>query len=98
MKQAIPDDCTKYLKYKSELETRGFPHQNGTDYNATIVPVVRLARQRWGLAIVATEKLGLHQMDVKISFKYGSIHEKHSLAARTGWKGKISRHRLQTTK
>lgn len=63
-------------KHKVRLVAKGFTQKHGIDYFDTYSPVARIATIRLLIAIAATNKLVIHQMDVKTTFLNGELDEK----------------------
>jgi len=63
------------VKYKARLVAKGCAQQPGHDYLETHSPVVRMESIRAILAIAATRKLHMHQMDVKGAYLNGMLKE-----------------------
>jgi hypothetical protein len=72
---------TKYASYgsverhKAQLVAKGFSQVEGIDYNETFSPVVKMNSIRLVLALVASHKWEVHQMDVKSAFFHGDLQE-----------------------
>jgi len=62
-------------KYKARLVAKGFTQKPNIDYFDTFAPVTRISSIRVLLALAATHKLVIHQMDVKIAFLNGDLEE-----------------------
>ena len=63
-------------KYKARLVAKGCTQRPGYDYLKTHSPVVRLESIRALLALAATRKLYIHQMDIKGAYLNGILKEK----------------------
>ena len=63
-------------KYKVRLVAKGFTQKPNIDYFDTFAPVTRISSIRVLLALTATHKLVIHQMDVKTAFLNGDLEEK----------------------
>jgi len=62
-------------KYKARLVAKGFTQKPNIDYFDTFAPVTRISSIRVLLALAATHKLVIHQMDVKTDFLNGELEE-----------------------
>ena len=62
-------------RYKARLVAQGFSQKYGIDYDETFSPVVRFESIRTIIALAATFKLKLNQMDVKTAFSNGELKE-----------------------
>ena len=58
---------------KARLVAQGFSQQEGIDYNETFSPVIRYDSVRVLLAVAASKKFKVHQMDVTTAFLHGDI-------------------------
>ena len=58
---------------KARLVAQGFSQQEGIDYNETFSPVIRYDSVRVLLAVAASRKFKVHQMDVTTAFLHGDI-------------------------
>ena len=61
------------VKYKARLVARGFTQRPGLDYGETFSPVVRFETIRALLAMVASKKLKVRQLDVKGAYLNGIL-------------------------
>ena len=52
-----------------------FSQVQGVDYHDTFAPVVKMDSIRLVLAILASKHWEVHDMDVKLAFLNGDIHE-----------------------
>jgi len=62
-------------KFKARLVARGFSQTEGVDYFETYAPVVKSQSLRTILALAASSKWQIHQMDVKTAFLNGDLQE-----------------------
>jgi hypothetical protein len=62
-------------RHKAQLVAKGFSQVEGIDYNETFSPVAKMNSIRLVLALVASHKWEVHQMDVKSTFLHGDLQE-----------------------
>lgn len=62
-------------RYKARLVTKGYA-QEGINYTETFAPVMKLSL-RTLLAIGATQRMHIHQMDVKTAFLNGDLQKEN---------------------
>ena len=62
-------------RHKARLVAKGFSQVEGIDYNETFAPIEKLNSIRLVLALAASHKWDVHQMDVKSSFLHGDLQE-----------------------
>ena len=62
-------------RYKARLVAQGFSQKYGIDYDETFSPVVRFESIRTIIALAASFKLKLNQMDIKTAFLNGELKE-----------------------
>jgi len=61
------------LKQKAWLVTKGFPQQDGVDYDDTYSHVLKTSSMRVLLAYMPHLNLDIHQMDVQTTFLNGEL-------------------------
>jgi len=61
--------------YKARLVAKGFTQKHNIDYFDTFALVTRISSIWVLLALAATNKLVIHQMDVKTTFLNGDLEE-----------------------
>jgi hypothetical protein len=62
-------------RHKARLVAKGFSQVEGIDYNETFAPVAKMNPIRLVLALAASHKWEVHQMDVKSAFLHGDLKE-----------------------
>ena len=62
-------------RYKTRLVAKGFTQEYEIDYEETFTPIARISSVRALLAVIATSKWNLFQMDVKNAFLNGDLSE-----------------------
>ena len=80
------DGSGKVVKYKARLVVKGFLQKKGVDFDEIFSPVVKMASIRIILGLVASLNLELEQMDVKIAFLHGDLHEEIYMEQPEGFK------------
>lgn len=76
-------------RYKARLVARGFSQEHGIDYEDTFSPVAKLNTVRILLAIAASKRWKLHQMDVKNAFLYGDLDHTIHMEQPKGFENKM---------
>ena len=61
--------------YKARLVAKGFTQEYGIDYEETFAPIARISSVRALLAVAATSRWNLFQMDVKNAFLNRDLSE-----------------------
>ena len=62
-------------RHKAQLVAKGFSQVEGIDYNETFSPVEKMNSICLVLALAASHKWEVHQMDVKSAFLHGDLKE-----------------------
>jgi hypothetical protein len=62
-------------RHKARLVAKGFSQVEGIDYNETFAPVAKMNSIHLVLALAASHKWEVHQMDVKSAFLHGDLKE-----------------------
>jgi hypothetical protein len=62
-------------RHKAWLVAKGFSQVEGIDYNETFAPVAKMNSICLVLALVASHKWEVHQMDVKSAFLHGDLQK-----------------------
>jgi hypothetical protein len=62
-------------RHKARLVAKGFSQVEGIDYNETFAPVAKMNYIRLVLALSASHKWEVHQMDAKSAFLHGDLKE-----------------------
>jgi hypothetical protein len=62
-------------RHKAWLVSKGFSQVEGIDYNETFSPIAKMNSIYLVLALVASHKWEVHQMDVKSAFLHGDLQE-----------------------
>jgi hypothetical protein len=57
------------------LVSKGFSQVEGIDYNETFSPIAKMNSIHLVLALAASHKWEVHQMDVKSTFLHGDLQE-----------------------
>ena len=63
------------IRYKSNLDAKGFQQVHGIDYDETFALVTKMDSIRLALEIAETKGWEVHHMDVKNAFLHGDLSE-----------------------
>jgi hypothetical protein len=65
-------------RHKARLVAKGFSQVEGIDYNETFSPIAKMNSIRLVLALAASHKWEVHQMDVKSAFLHEDLQKKYT--------------------
>ncbi|GJW85244.1 retrovirus-related pol polyprotein from transposon TNT 1-94 [Tanacetum coccineum] len=69
------DEYGDVLKNKARLMVKGYPQEEGLDFEESFAPVARLEAIRIFIANAASKNMTVYQMDVKTAFLNGELKE-----------------------
>ncbi|GKD10958.1 retrovirus-related pol polyprotein from transposon TNT 1-94 [Tanacetum coccineum] len=69
------DECDGVLKNKARLVAKGYRQEEGIDFKESFAPVARIEAICIFIANAATKNMTIYQMDVKMEFLNGELHE-----------------------
>lgn len=70
------DEHGDVIKHKARLVAKGYAQREGVDYTEVYAPVARLDTVRVIIALAASKKWNIYQLDVKSAFLHGNLNEK----------------------
>ena len=62
-------------RYKARLVAKGYAQEKGIDFEETFAPTCRMTTIRSICALAAYNGWNVHQLDIKIAFLNGDLHE-----------------------
>ncbi|GKA42860.1 retrovirus-related pol polyprotein from transposon TNT 1-94 [Tanacetum coccineum] len=69
------DECSSVLKNKARLVAKRYRQEAGIDFKESFAPVARIEAICIFIANAATKNMTIYQMDVKMAFLNGELHE-----------------------
>ena len=85
-------------RYKARLVAKGYTQKEGINYEETFSPVSKKDSLRIVMALVTHFDLELHQMNVKIAFLNGDLHEEVYMDQLEGFQDKGKEHMVYKLK
>ena len=62
-------------RFKARLVAKGYAQQKGIDFDETFAPTSHMTTIRCMIAMAAHHGWQVHQLDIKIAFLHGDLHE-----------------------
>jgi hypothetical protein len=85
-------------KFKARLVAKGYTQEEGIDYSEIFAPVARLETIRTVVALAASKRWSIRQLDIKSAFLHGAINENVYLEQPPGYVLQGSEHQVYKLK
>lgn len=86
------DENGEVVKHKTRLVAKGYSQREGVDYTEVYAPVERLDTVRTIIALAASRRWNVYQLDVKSAFLHGNLKENVYVEQPKGYQQKGKEH------